>query len=123
MLTVDPGLDAPPYEQLKAQIAAARASGEYPAGHRLAPVRQLAAELGLAPNTVARAYRELEAAGVIQTRGRAGSFVTGTDEGRARAADAAARGYLDQALALGLSPREALDAVARAVEQRSASGG
>ena len=46
-------------------------------GHRLPTVRALAQELGIANNTVARAYRELEVAGAIETRGRAGSFVTG----------------------------------------------
>ena len=55
---------------------------------------------GLAPNTVARAYRELERAGVIETRGRAGSFVTGDQvAGRAKAAAAA---YLAETAALGL---------------------
>ncbi len=114
MLSVDPGLPTPPFEQLKGQIAAARASGEFPAGHRLPPVRHLAAELGLAPNTVARAYRELEADGLIETRGRAGSFVTGTDEGRGRALDAAARAYLEQARRLGFDDPAAVAAVSRA---------
>ncbi len=114
MLTVDPGLPEPPYEQLKTQIAAARASGAFPAGHRLPPVRHLAAELGLAPNTVARAYRELEADGVIATRGRAGSFVTATSEGADRALDAAARTYLARAAELGVGVREALAALQRA---------
>ena len=59
MLAIDPTLPTPPFEQVKDQIVAQRASGELPAGHRLPPVRALAAELGVAPNTVARAYREL----------------------------------------------------------------
>ena len=122
MLSVDPGLPAPPFEQLKGQIAAARASGDFPAGHRLPPVRHLAAELGLAPNTVARAYRELEAEGVIETRGRAGSFVTGTGEGRDRALDAAARAYLERAHSLGFDAAAALAAVSRAASARGGSG-
>ena len=114
MLTVDPGLPEPPYEQLKTQIVAARASGAFPAGHRLPPVRHLAAELGLAPNTVARAYRELEADGMISTRGRAGSFVTSTADGVDRALDAAARAYLARARELGVGVPEALEALQRA---------
>lgn len=93
VLVVDPTLPSPPFEQVKNQIAAQRASGELPAGHRLPPVRALAAALGVAPNTVARAYRELEHDGVIETRGRLGSFVTGTAESADRAAAAAAREY------------------------------
>lgn len=93
MLVIDPSLPTPPFEQIKAQIVAQRASGELPPGHRLPPVRTLAAELGLAPNTVARAYRELERDGVIETRGRHGSFVTATAQSAEKAAAAAAREY------------------------------
>lgn len=108
MLTVDPSLPTPPFEQLKQQIAAARGSGEFPAGHRLPPVRHLAAELGIAPNTVARAYRELEASGVIQTRGRAGSFIVGTAESAEKSGAAAARDYLTTIDRLGLTASDAL---------------
>ena len=66
----------PPFEQLRTRIAALAASGELPAGTRLATVRQLATDLGLATNTVARAYRELEADGVVATEGRRGTFVS-----------------------------------------------
>jgi DNA-binding transcriptional regulator YhcF (GntR family) len=89
------------------------ASGELVAGDRLPPVRTLAGELGLAVNTVARAYRELEASGVIETRGRAGSFVTGDDV--QRRAKQAATEYADTVRALGLSPEDALALVARAL--------
>lgn len=108
MLVVDPGLPTPPFEQIKNQIAEQRATGELPANHRLPPVRHLAAELGVAPNTVARAYRELEASGVIQTRGRHGSFVTGTTQSSHKAAEAAARAYLGQIRELGLAERDAV---------------
>lgn len=107
-LSVDPDLETPPFEQLKRQIIAARATGAYPAGHRLPPVRQLAADVALAANTVARAYRELEAEGVIETRGRAGSFVTGTAEGVERAAAAATRDFLAVIGRLGLTLDDAL---------------
>jgi GntR family transcriptional regulator len=63
-------------------------------------MRHLAGELGLAVNTVARAYRELEADGIIETRGRAGSFVTGVDAALS-ALDAAAIGYATRARDLG----------------------
>ena len=74
-LTIEAGSTTAPFEQVRTQIASAVASGTLGAGTRLATVRQLAADLGLATNTVARAYRELEADGVISTHGRRGTFV------------------------------------------------
>lgn len=72
-----PGLEldlrspVPPFEQLRARLTELVAAGRLPAGTRLPSVRALAADLGIAPNTVVRAYRELEAAGVVRTvRGR-----------------------------------------------------
>nr|BBJ54824.1 hypothetical protein SAVMC3_74530 [Streptomyces avermitilis] len=58
-----------PYEQVRAQIAEQARSGELPVGYRLPTVRGLAESLGLAANTVAKAYRALESDGVIETRG------------------------------------------------------
>lgn len=75
MIFVDPFSTVPPFEQLRSQIALQVTTGELPRGTRLATVRQMAADLGLAVNTVARAYRELEKDGVIVTRGRQGTFV------------------------------------------------
>jgi DNA-binding transcriptional regulator YhcF (GntR family) len=106
-LAVDTASSVPPYEQLRAQLAAMVASGSLAAGTRLATVRQMAADLGLAPNTVARAYRELEADGLIDTHGRRGTFVRSTRKQspdlRALVAD-----YVSSARALGLTCPEAL---------------
>ena len=66
----------PPFEQLRNQISTRAAAGDLPAGTRLPTVRALAAEIGLAVNTVARVYRELEADGVVVTEGRRGTFVS-----------------------------------------------
>ena len=74
-LRIDATSSVPPYEQLRTQVAPQVADGRLPAGTRLPTVRQLAAELGVAANTVARAYRELEADGVVVTHGRRGTFV------------------------------------------------
>ena len=76
-------------------------------GTRLPTVRELAGQLGLAVNTVARAYRELETAGVVETRGRFGTFVARADPSDSAMA-AAARSYLDVARGLGLGKAEAL---------------
>lgn len=75
MHPIDPFSSTPPFEQLRVQIAERAASGDLPAGTRLPPVRALATELGLAANTVARAYRELEADRVVVTEGRRGTSI------------------------------------------------
>lgn len=108
MLTVDPTSATPPFEQIKTRLTEQRASGELPAGHRLPPVRRLATELGVAANTVARAYRELEAAGIIETRGRHGSFVVGTADSARAEATVAAREYRDRVRELGLTDADAV---------------
>jgi DNA-binding transcriptional regulator YhcF (GntR family) len=113
VITIDTSLTEPPYDQVKRQISAQVATGELRPGDKLPPVRRLAADLGLAPNTVARAYRELEAAGVLDTRGRAGTFVTGDE--RSRAARQAAAEYTQRVRELGLSPDEALTLVERSL--------
>jgi DNA-binding transcriptional regulator YhcF (GntR family) len=111
---VDPASSTPPYEQIRAQVSDQVADGRLQPGDRLPTVRRLAEDLGLAVNTVARAYRELEQSGVIETRGRAGSFVTGDHV--TSAAKAAAVAYLSQTTALGLAPAEALALVRELAE-------
>ena len=75
---VDPAAAIPPFEQLRTGLAARVTDGRLPAGTRLPTVRGLAEQLGLAPGTVARAYKELEADGVLVTEGRRGTFVRDT---------------------------------------------
>lgn len=74
-LRIDPGATLPPYEQLRTQLLEHIASGALPEETRLPAVRRLAADLGIAPGTVARAYRELETQGYLVTRGRHGTIV------------------------------------------------
>ena len=115
-MSIDIRLDAatglPPYEQIRKQVTALVAAGSLPPGTRLPTVRALAATLGVAANTVARAYRELEYAGVVTTRGRNGTVVTGDDADRA-AKDAAAT-YAAVMRDLGIRQDEALELVRRA---------
>ncbi len=72
-LSLDATSPHPPYEQLRQLIVEAANSGRIAVGVRLPPVRTLAAHLGVAANTVARAYRELERAQIVVTRSRAGT--------------------------------------------------
>ncbi|MFJ3928111.1 GntR family transcriptional regulator [Streptomyces sp. NPDC090022] len=106
-ISLDASAAAAPYEQLRAQIADQARSGRLPAGFKLPTVRGLAQELGLAVNTVAKAYRALEADGVIETRGRHGTFVAAAGDAAAREAAAAAQDFADRAHRLGLTLDEA----------------
>jgi DNA-binding transcriptional regulator YhcF (GntR family) len=111
----DPGSSVPPYEQVRVQLIEQMQSGELAAGTRLPTVRRLAEDLGLAPNTVARAYRELEADHFIETRGRNGSFVRAQGDAAQQAAQEAAAAYADRIRKLGVAPDLALGYVAAAL--------
>jgi DNA-binding transcriptional regulator YhcF (GntR family) len=112
-IVVDADSGVPPFEQVREAIKAQVEDGDLEPGFRLPPVRTLADSLGLAANTVARAYKELEALGVVETRGRAGTFVTGS--GVESSVRAAASSYAATVRKLGLSHDEALAAVRRAL--------
>jgi DNA-binding transcriptional regulator YhcF (GntR family) len=77
-IAVDIGSPTPPYEQIRTQVAALVHAGALAEGDRLPTVRALAADLGVAAGTVARAYTELEADGLVEGRRRFGTVVTGT---------------------------------------------
>ena len=113
ILRVDPDSPMPPYEQIRGQVATMIATGVLPKGHRLPTIRQLAADLGLAGGTVARAYRELEQAGLIVSRGRHGTSVAAGNatsrRDRERAVIQAASAFATQAAQAGVDPRAALD--------------
>jgi DNA-binding transcriptional regulator YhcF (GntR family) len=108
MLSIDPRSATPPFEQLRLQFIEQVRSGELAAGAKLPTVRRLADDLGLAPNTVARCYRELERDGFIETRGRNGSFVSAQGDATEQQAQVAARAYADRIRSLGVSPDDAL---------------
>jgi DNA-binding transcriptional regulator YhcF (GntR family) len=114
-IRIDHASPTPPYEQVRLRIAELAAAGLLPAGTRLPPVRALAADLGLAVNTVARAYKELEAAGLVQTRGRLGTVVTSRAAGTSSRAQQAAAAYAEQTRALGVPPETALALVRAAL--------
>ncbi|WP_396926284.1 GntR family transcriptional regulator [Mycolicibacterium sp.] len=107
-LRVDGQAARPLFDQLRTQIIAGIREGRLSPGVRLPTVRELAGQLNLAVNTVARAYRELEAAGIVETRGRFGTFVARADPADAAMA-AAANAYVEASRALGLGKQEALE--------------
>lgn len=113
IITIDPAGPTPPYEQIRDQVVAGVRSGALRPGFRLPTVRQLAGDLGLAVNTVAKAYRQLESEGHVATLGRNGTVVRDQsgasgpntpDEVEAAAvllARAAQRAQLDVSAAIG----------------------
>ena len=108
---VDLGSGVPPYEQIRLGVLAHVSAGRLRTGDRLPTIRALATDLGVAAGTVARAYRELEASGVVSTRRRTGTVVAdGTPGTRAEVAAAAAHVVL-VARTAGLRDDEVLDLV------------
>jgi DNA-binding transcriptional regulator YhcF (GntR family) len=109
LLLVDLALDVPPFEQVQRQIVRQVEVGSLEVGDRLPPVRRLAKELGLAANTVAKSYRQLESAGVVETRGRHGTFVAGTNSARYGQAAQATREFVRRMRDLKISESEVLE--------------
>ncbi len=108
IVTLDPDSPTPPAEQLVAQVAASIEAGELEVGDRLPTIRGLAADLGLAPGTVAKAYGELERDGWIRTQGRRGTTVADRDAtAEDRRLAAAADKLADLATAAGLGVGDA----------------
>ena len=122
IIKVDPSLPLPPYEQIRAQVTTMIAAGVLAHESRLPSIRQLANDLGLASGTVARAFRELEAEGAIQTRGRHGTYVIGkpsklkSTEASGRLAEAA-HSFAVQVRQLGADPEVALARARKALEE------
>ncbi|MEU8261490.1 GntR family transcriptional regulator [Micromonospora sp. NPDC048999] len=121
IVEVDTASAVPAYEQIRAQLATMIETGVLAPGTKLPPVRQLAADLGLAVNTVARAYTELDRAGLVTSRVRHGTVVAphqaiGQPEIRRRLAEAA-DSFAAIAGRLGVTPDESLDAVRKALHR------
>ena len=112
LASIDHGSGIAPFEQLRRQIMTAIDSGRMAPGVRLPSVRQLALDLDLAPNTVAKTIRELELAGYVETRGRNGTVVAyrapKSQQDLRRDLAVAAATYVHVVMELGFSRTEAL---------------
>jgi GntR family transcriptional regulator len=117
IVDVDTSSPVPPYEQIRAQITDLANTGAIPAGTRLPTIRQLANDLGIAPGTVARAYRELESNGVVTSRVRHGTTIAARPRpSRKDTIDrlsAAARAYALTVVALGIDRKTAMSELDR----------
>ena len=129
MFAIDPSDPTPLYAQLERAIRVAIATGRVAAGDRLPTVRQLAVDLRVNANTVAKVYGELERAGVLETRRGVGTFVREVGAGavsrpdRERQLAALGDRYLSGAAALGFSAEEAIALLATRRAQGSHSDG
>ena len=111
---IDPTSGTPPYEQLRTQVAVpGRRRVSSPPAPGCRPSGRSPSELGVAANTVARAYRELEADGVVTTNGRRGTFVALRRARRPATPGRSPTEYVDRARRRGLTLAEAT----RLVEQ------
>jgi DNA-binding transcriptional regulator YhcF (GntR family) len=115
-IAVDPASPLALNEQLTTQVQDAVKAGTLAAGTKLPTVRALATELGVAPYTVARAYRQLEDLGVIETHGRNGTTVSTFGDDTQQQAQRAAKAYADRIRALGVSADDGLALARTALE-------
>jgi DNA-binding transcriptional regulator YhcF (GntR family) len=119
-IRIDHSSAVPPFEQVRQQIADLIRLGVLTAGQKLPPVRQLAADLGLANGTVARAYQQLETAGLVIAKRAAGTRValaaSPSPRVRAEALAARAREYILAGRRLGADDTELADALVVALK-------
>jgi GntR family transcriptional regulator len=121
-ITVDPSSGLPIYLQIVAQIKTSIAMGRLQPEEPLPSVRQLATELAVNPNTVARAYLDLEYEGVIYKRQGAGTFVSSrgvemSKNERRRVLGELIEKALVEGVNLGLSERELRETFDRVLEK------
>jgi GntR family transcriptional regulator len=121
-LHIDTGSRLPLYQQLAQQIREAIARGELQAGASLPSVRQLSGELVVNPNTVSRAYTELEREGLLTSRPGRGIYVAQprndlTRAARNRRLTEQLDRWLTEAVHLGFSPEQVLRMVSERVRQ------
>ena len=113
--------DLPIYSQLVAQIKLAIVSGVYLPGERLAPVRELAMDAGVNPNTMQRALQELEREGMVYTQRTSGRFVTEDtkviESAKKHLAEDRIKDFLEQMGRLGYPKEEILSLLKASIEE------
>jgi GntR family transcriptional regulator len=123
IFTVDPHTGVPIYLQLIEQVKRSVALGVLAPGERLPTVKQLATDLTINPNTVARAYRDLERDGVIETSVGRGSFISqngAADRAAAALADVASStvdAAVREAKSMGLKRNQVREIFRKALER------
>jgi len=115
LITVDPASSVTLYEQVRRQFLEQIESGELIAGTKLPTVRGLAEQIEVAPYTVARVYRALEADGFVETRGRNGTVVSARSGSADELLQVDANAYAARARELGVSPETALEYITKSL--------
>jgi len=110
---LDPKSGVPYYKQVILQVEMAIADGRLTKGEQLPTVRSLAVDLRINPNTVARAYNELEIRGIVMTQQGTGTFISGkkielSAVEREKVLDRITRSFITKASSYGFSLEEAI---------------
>ena len=113
----------PVYRQIMDQVLGAMASGRLASGDQLPTVRQLAVDLSINPNTVIRAYRELEIRGFLDTHQGSGTFITAQpvqqdNEERQRKLDGIVSDAIARAGAEGFTAQQVLDRLRELLDEQ-----
>ena len=119
MITADPTSSVTLFEQVRRQFLEQIETGELIAGTKLPTVRALAEQIHVAPYTVARVYRTLEADGFVETRGRNGTFVKGRSGTAEELLQVDANAYATRARELGIPASTALEYIAKSLGESS----
>jgi GntR family transcriptional regulator len=122
-VTLDMLSATPPYEQVRTQLAGHIRAGALRPGDKLPVVRALAADLGVATNTIARAYRELETGGLVTTRRRVGTIVQAPPSPAGPELQRQAVQFVREARKAGLAEGEIVDLVRGAMGGEPVSAG
>lgn len=122
---VDPNRSLPLFSQIMEGVQLAVATGRLKPGDRIPSIRDLSVDLRVNPNTVAKAYQELERSGLIEVRRGAGYFIATGSNGelsareRERILESQVEELLGRALELGFDPEAIKDEIDRKVRQRT----
>lgn len=117
ILSIDRDSPVPASSQVLDQIRALVAAGTIEAGYQLPTIRQLARDLGVAPGTVARSYRDLETAGITEGKGRHGTFIAASAKvDREQEVNHAVKEFTLRIRQLGIPTTEALKKAKEALE-------
>jgi len=124
-LQLDLRSGVPVYRQIMDQVLGAVASGRLTSGDQLPTVRQLAVDLSINPNTVIRAYRELEIRGFLDTHQGSGTFISQQlveqdDEERVRKLDLIVSDAIARAGAEGFTAKQVLDRLKELLAEQKA---
>lgn len=114
--------DRPIYTQIIEQIKLFIASGEYSAGDKLPSVREMAQEAGVNPNTMQRAFAELESEGLVFANRTSGRFITEDTDMvqnlKDELASEAVKAFLDSMKRIGYSKEKTIELIKKSIEEK-----